>query len=125
MKANNHFPVDWVLLRDAARTLVKAISLIRQQGLRHRIGSPEQFMNKMNKLCIEMTHTRKRPDAKKARKAILRKMKILMRTIESHAANYHELLSMRWQETGWSELEKEQVLVRMQNVLDLLPQAIH
>ncbi|MDF7809682.1 hypothetical protein P4E94_19745, partial [Pontiellaceae bacterium B12219] len=83
VKANIHFPVDWVLLRDAARTLVKAIILIREQGLRHRIGSPEQFMTKMNKLCIEMTHTRKRPDAKKARKAILRKMKTLMRTIES------------------------------------------
>ncbi|MDF7809729.1 hypothetical protein P4E94_19985, partial [Pontiellaceae bacterium B12219] len=48
-----------------------------------------------------------------------------MRTIESHAENYHELLSIRWQETEWSALEKEQVLGRMQNVFDLLPQAIH
>jgi len=125
VKANIHFPVDWVLLRDATRTLVKAIILIREQGLRHRIGNPEQFINKMNKLCIKMTHTRKRPDAKKAKKAILRQMKMLMSTIELHAQNYHELLSSRWQETNWSDLEKDQVLSRMQNILDLLPQAIH
>ncbi|QBG48560.1 hypothetical protein EGM51_14540 [Verrucomicrobia bacterium S94] len=125
VKANIHFPVDWVLLRDAARTLVKAIILIRKQGLRHRIGSPEQLMTRMNKLCIEMTHTRRRPDARKARKAVLRKMKTLAKTIESHAHNYHALLAGRWQETEWSELEKEQVLNRMQHVLDILPQAIH
>lgn len=125
VKANIHFPVDWVLLRDTVRTLVKAISLIREQGLRHRIGPPERFMSSMNKLCIEMTHTRKRPDAKKARKAIFRKMKVLTKTIESHAHNYHELLASRWQETEWSDLEKEQVLNRMQHVLNLLPQAIH
>jgi IS5 family transposase len=125
VKANIHFPVDWVLLRDTARTLVKAIILIRGQGLRHRIGTPEQFMSQMNKLCIEMTHTRKRPDAKKARKAIFRKMKSLAKTIEAHAENYHELLTDRWQETQWSELEKEHILDRMQNVLNLLPQAVH
>ena len=33
VEANIHFPVDWVLLRDAARTLTKAVSLIRAQGL--------------------------------------------------------------------------------------------
>ncbi len=32
VKLNIHFPVDWVLLRDAARTLVKAILLIRKRG---------------------------------------------------------------------------------------------
>ncbi|MBD1399107.1 hypothetical protein [Pelovirga terrestris] len=32
VKSNIHFPVDWVLLRDATRTLIKAIALIRGQG---------------------------------------------------------------------------------------------
>ena len=41
LAVNIHYPVDWVLLRDATRTLMKAISLIRDQGLKHRMESPE------------------------------------------------------------------------------------
>jgi hypothetical protein len=30
--ANIHYPVDWVLLRDATQTLMKAVSLIRAKA---------------------------------------------------------------------------------------------
>ena len=33
LKSNIHFPVDWILLRDAVRTLVKSILTIRRHGL--------------------------------------------------------------------------------------------
>ncbi len=125
VKANIHAPIDWVLLRDGARTLVNTIVLIRQHGLMHRIRPPKQFIREMNKLCIEMTHTRKKKDAKKARKKILRRMKTLMKTIEGHARNYHALLEEHWTETDWSEMEAQIVLDRVQKILDQLPQAIH
>jgi len=125
VKANIHFPVDWVLLRDAARTLTGAIVQIRKRGLRHRIGPPETFMREMNKLCIEMTHTRKRKEGMKVRKQVLRRMKQLMKVIEAHAANYHVLLEKHWRETGWSELETQVVLDRIQGIIDQLPQAVH
>jgi hypothetical protein len=125
VKANIHFPVDWILLRDAARTLVGTIVQIRKHGLLHRIDPPEAFIRAMNKLCIEMTHTRKKKDGKKARKTILRRMKKLTKTIEGHAQNYHVLLEARWRETDWSELETQVVLDQIQGVLDQLPQAIH
>ncbi len=125
VKANIHFPVDWLLLRDATRTLIKAIMLIRHQGIRHRIGDPETFLRKMNKLCIEMTHVRKKPDAKKMRKLIFRRMKALVKLVEDHAMNYHRALEARWMETDWSELEAKTVLERIKNILDQLPQAIH
>ncbi len=64
VKSNIHFPVDWILLRDATRTLIKAIELIRAQGLKHRMGDPKKFLRDMNKLCIEMTHVRKKKGAK-------------------------------------------------------------
>jgi hypothetical protein len=60
VKADIHFPVDRVLLRDAARTLVQALLLIREHGLKHRSGSLEALIRSMNKLCMEMTHTRKK-----------------------------------------------------------------
>jgi len=58
VKASIHFPVDWVLLRDAVRTLIKATTLIREHGLKSRMEDPKKFMKAMNRLCIKMTHTR-------------------------------------------------------------------
>jgi hypothetical protein len=37
LKACIHFPTDWVLLRDAIRTLVRCILTIRRHGLKRRI----------------------------------------------------------------------------------------
>ncbi|MDA1044982.1 MAG: hypothetical protein O3C57_07145, partial [Verrucomicrobia bacterium] len=42
VKANIHFPTDWVLLRDAVRTLMKSVRLIRGKGLKHRMEEPEE-----------------------------------------------------------------------------------
>jgi hypothetical protein len=37
LEANIHFPVDWLLLRDVSTTLLKAILLIRKEGLLNRM----------------------------------------------------------------------------------------
>ena len=124
VKADVHFPIDWILLRDATRTLIQAILLIRKQGLRHRISSPEKFITQMNKLCIEMTHTRKKKDSKKMRKRIFRRMKQLMSTIEAHANNYHTLLENEWEKTDWSELETQVLLNRIKGIVDQIEPAI-
>ena len=52
LESNIHFPVDWVLLRDAVRTLVLAIKVIRKHGLRYRIRKPERFLTEINHLCM-------------------------------------------------------------------------
>ena len=44
LKANVHFPVDWVLLQDGTRTLMKAVKLIRREGLKGRLEAPEEFV---------------------------------------------------------------------------------
>ncbi len=124
VKSNIHFPVDWVLLRDATRTLMKAVTLIRDQGLLHRMEPPEAFICRMNKLCMEMTHTRKKRDGRKARKKIFRRMKKLMKAIELHAERYYELLGESWEQTDWSEAEVRNIRGRILGVLFLLPHAI-
>ena len=125
IKSNIHYPVDWVLLRDATRTLIKAMNLIRSCGLKHRMVKPNEFLRKMNTLCIEMTHVRKRKGAKKLRKNIFRRMKKLMKRVEKHACNHYHMLETRWMETDWSEVQTQVVLDRIQNILDQLPQIIH
>ena len=124
IEADIHFPVDWVLLRDAVRTLVKAIIIIREHGIKYRIKDPQYFLSSINKLCMEMTQARKKTGAKKMRKKTFRKMKALVKIVEQHANNYYRELEARWQETDWSELEARVVLNRMKNILDQLPQAV-
>ncbi len=124
VKANIHFPVDWVLLRDAVRSLLLAIKTIRAQGLKHRMIEPYIFLKKMNALSIEMTHTRRRKDSKKQRKRILREMKKLSRCIEKHGVRYRQLLIDHREETDWTEAQANLVIKRIDNILDQLPAAI-
>jgi IS5 family transposase len=117
------FPVDWVLLRDATRTLMKAITLIRAQGLRHRMEEPAVFIRRMNVLAMEMTHTWGEKDSKKQRKKVLRKMDKLVGCVTRHARRYRGLLDQQWEQTEWTRGETEYILRRLDKVLDQLPTA--
>jgi hypothetical protein len=124
VKLNIHFPVDWVLLRDASRTLMKATMLIRKRGLKVRMEEPEEFLKRMNQLCIRMTHARRQKDGKRVRKAVLREMKKLSKIIAAHAERHREVLEQRWQETDLKEGEARQILERIGMVVEKLPAAI-
>jgi hypothetical protein len=124
VKLHIHFPVDWVLLRDAARTLMKATKLIRKRGLKVRMGEPEEFLKQMNRLCIKMTHARRRKDSRRIRKAALRAMKKLSKTIAAHAERHRDELEQRWQETEIKQGEARQIINRITAMLESLPAAI-
>jgi hypothetical protein len=123
LSANIHYPVDWVLLRDATRTLMKAVQLIRDQGLKHRMEEPQTFLTRINRLCIQMTHASRRTDTQRHRKKTLRQMDKVVGTVRSHARRYRDLLAQSWSKTQWTQAQAQQVLRRMDNVLEQLPQA--
>jgi IS5 family transposase len=123
VKANIHYPVDWVLLRDATRTLMKAITLIRAQGLRHRMEEPAVFIRRMNILAMQMTHTWNQQDSKRQRKKVLRKMDKLVGCVARHAKRYRTLLAEQWEQTEWTRGETDYLLRRLDNVLSQLPTA--
>ena len=124
VKLHIHFPVDWVLLRDAARTLMKATMLIRKRGLKVRMEEPAEFLKQMNRLCVKMTHARRKKDGKRARKAVLREMKKLSKIMAAHAGRHLELLNGRWRETDFKEGQARQIAERIEMVLKQLPGAI-
>jgi hypothetical protein len=124
LQANIHFPTDWVLLRDAVRTLMKATLLIRREGLRGRMRPPEEFLGRMNRLSIEMTQQARRSGGRKARKRVLRQMKKLVQTVRAHARRHRRLLEAHWEQTGWSRGQAQQILRRLDGVLEKLPQAL-
>ena len=127
LKANIHYPVDWVLLRDSTRTLMKAIVLIRKAGLKQRMPQePLRFLSDMNKLAMAMSASGRQPAARKERKRILRRMKkTLQRKIMRHARTHRDLLAARWAETRLSEPQARVILDRIDDVVTQLPAAIH
>jgi hypothetical protein len=123
LKANIHFPTDWVLLRDGVRTLMKATLLIRKAGLRRRMQPPEEFLRQMNRLSIEMTQQGRRSGSRKGRKRVLRQMKRLVRLVRGHARRHRQLLDEQWKQTELTRPQAEQILRRLDGVLELLPRA--
>ena len=125
VKANIHFPTDWVLLRDGVRTLMKAVKVIRQHGLRHRMPDPDEFLRDINRLSIEMSQSRRRQDSEKRRKTVLRRMKRLTKLVQEHAQRYCSRLQTDWKtETDLSEGQMKQITRRMDGILEQLPTAI-
>ncbi|MDD5698469.1 MAG: hypothetical protein PHH77_07610, partial [Victivallaceae bacterium] len=124
LKANIHFPVDWVLLRDAVRTIVKSILCMRRHSLKHRIAPPETFLSTINTFCMEMSNRRRRKEALKKRKDTLRRMKKIANIVKQHGQRYLDLLKTRRDKTDLSEKEAARIIERIENVLQQLPAAI-
>ena len=123
LKAHIHYPVDWVLLIGATRTLMKACVLIRGQHLKCRMPqSPENFIGDMNKLGIAMSQL-KGKGGKKAQKKQLRLMVKMTQRIHKHAARHLKILQQKWEQTEWSKAQADQVIQRIQGVIDRLPAA--
>jgi hypothetical protein len=122
--ANIHFPVDWVLLRDGVKSLMQSVELIRAHGLRSRMCEPQVFITKINRLSMEMTHTRRKKNGQKERKRVLREMKRVVTAVRAHAQRYHTLLDENWQATDWSRPQAEQVLKRLESIIEALPAAV-
>jgi len=124
INANIHYPVDWLLIRDAVRTLTASILLIRRQGIKHRMPDPLTLVKTMNSLAIEMTQVSRNRKGKKARKKVFRKMKSHLKMVLRHAKSYYQLLQEKWHTTEWSEKQTQQVLQRMFNVMEQVPEII-
>ncbi|MGH8021075.1 MAG: hypothetical protein ACREIA_22895, partial [Opitutaceae bacterium] len=125
LEANIHYPVDWVLLRDVSTTLLKATRLIRGAGLLARMPcEPDAFARRMNRLCLEMTHTRRRADARRSRKRVLREMKHLLRVIGGHARRHRDRLEAGYSSTEYSQAQAARIIGRIDAMLEALPQVI-
>ena len=123
LETHIHFPVDWVLLRDAVRTLMGSIQVIRSHGLKRRMPSPQSFLKEINQLSMAMSANRRQEDSRKARKRVLREMKKVVKIVEEHARRYRQLLDANWEQGDLTRKQAAQVLKRIDAVLELLPRA--
>ncbi len=126
-KLDIHYPTDWILLRDATRTIMKAIVVIRSHGLVHRMPAPEGFIAAMNAQTMAMSGASRRGrggDKKHDRKRVLRKMKRIVGKVRQHGQRYRNMLKASWSETDLSERQAQLIINRIDNILAQLPAAI-
>jgi hypothetical protein len=126
VKARVHYPVDWLLLRDAVRTLTLAISQARKYGVCSRLPKePQAYRTAMNKLCIEMTHARRTKDAAQKRKAIFRRMKKLVRVVEKLSRGHLAKLRRQGAASMLSVAEQLMLEHKFTVILDQVDAVIH
>ena len=124
LDTNVHFPTDWVLLRDASRTLTLLISRIRKYAVNRMDTSVESLMTQMNNLCIKMTACKGKKGASKKRKKVFRDMKKHAKRIALHARKHIEKL---YKNRDYVDLSEESILKiarEMNAILIQLPIAI-
>jgi len=80
---------------------------IRREGLKARMEPPQEFVRRINRLCIQMTHSRRRSDSRKERKRVLRGMKKLVKVVGRHARRHRDLLDREWEKTGWTRRQSD------------------
>ncbi len=121
-----HFPVDWVLLKDIIISLMTTIKTLRKHGLKNRLPkSPEEFINEINNLSMQMTFTRRQVGGKKRRKELFRLIKKLCRKVVRHGELYRDLLKESYTfKTDLSCAQVMQFVKRMDNVISQSSQAI-
>ena len=56
-------------------------------------------------------------------KRVLRQMKKLVTIVRAHARRHRELLAQNWARTEWTQAQAQQILGRLDDVLELLPRA--
>ena len=122
--AQMRYPVDWILIRDGCRTMLKAMKLIRRSGVKCRMPNIDSFMTSMNGLCIKMAAAKRTNDAQRKSKAVLREMKILEKVIRRHSVNHYQKFSSQWTRTLYTDGRAKVILNRLGKTIDIMPKVI-
>ena len=118
VEANIHYPVDWLLIRDAIRSIISSILVIRQNYFTHKMPLPQSFLSRINSLCIEMSAAYNTEGARKKRKKVLRKMFKLLSQVVGHGIRYGAILLS----IGIKNDKKRQLIFnRLKSILDQAP----
>lgn len=124
IQANIHYPVDWLLLRDAVRTIMAGIQCMRNHGIIHRMPAPETFLSEMNSLSMAMTAASRNRNGKKTQKKHFRAMKKLLKMVVEHGKRYCEILEKNRASTDLSQKEAKLIIDRVEAVIVQVPDAI-
>jgi preprotein translocase subunit SecA len=77
----------------------------------------------MNGLRLEMSRAYGQNNGRRRRNRTFRKIDKLAQIVRAHAQRYRNILEEQWKQTEWTRKQAEQVLRRMDKVLEQLPAA--
>lgn len=119
VKANIHFPVDWVLFRDMIRTTMLKLKMIRDGGIKSKMsGEPCDYLTQINSLCMEMHSCYSKAGAVKKRKAIFRKMKKLLKKAMGHVKRHLDLFKIVWEDYSFSGVQATSIICCLEDILN-------
>jgi hypothetical protein len=137
LDANIHFPIDWLLLKDAVLSLMRSTQTIRNYDLKNRMPQPpSDFISDMNTLVIKMTSASRKKHKKaddkadgkkcdksieeitpkKKMKSILREMMRLVKRTERHAKAHLKLLKKHHAEVKLSDAQAQVIIKNIENI---------
>lgn len=112
VKANIHYPVDYVLFRDMIRTSMLKVTMIREGGIKTRMPmKAEEWLSKINTLVIEMSMAYRKKDSKKNRKKVFRKMKRLFKQAMFHVEAHLKKFEKLWSPNGFSSIKAQNIIL--------------
>lgn len=118
IKANIHYPVDYLLMRDMIRTSMLKIERIREVGLKLRMPcTPKEWLSQTNSLIIEMSMASRKIDSMKRRKRIFRAMKRLFKQAMSHVERYLDGFEKNYHRYEISTIKAESIVISLKEIL--------
>jgi len=125
IKANIHYPVDWVLFRDLIRTSMLKVEKIREKGIKVRMPQqPNEYLSGINALCIKMHMAYRIKDAKKKRKSVFREMKRYLKTAMVHSKSHLDKFKEEWKEHGFSYPKACEIISVLEEIQDTYKEVI-
>ena len=124
VKANAHYPVDYVFFKDWLRTTMLKLSAIRLKGIKIKMNiAPEKYESLINAQCMAMSGVHGKKGAKTKRKIIFREMRDLMLNGMSHAKSHFIAFQAVCEKNGASAKDL-QLLSDLNAMIEFAPKVI-
>ena len=124
MKANIHYPVDYVFFKDWLRTTMLLLGSIRSKGVKIKMNTdPEKYESLINAFCMAMSAVHGKKGAKTKKKKIFRKMRELLLNGLGHA-NSHFIAFQAVCEKNGAIAKDLQILSDLKDMIEFAPKVI-
>lgn len=125
-KANIHYPVDYIFMRDVVRTIKYKLEAIRDDaGIKVRMPyEPEYFLSKINSCCMAMSAANRTHNAVVKRKGIFREMRDLLNALIGHSQSHYKAFHDFCQRSGDSSAKSLRILTELKAMIEIAPEVI-
>ena len=124
IKANAHYPVDYVFFKDWLRTTMLLLGSIRSKGVKIKMNTdPDKYESLINPFCMAMSAVYGKKNSKTKKKKIFRKMRELLLNGLGHAESHFAAFQAVCEKNGASAKDL-QLLSDLKAMIEFAPKVI-